>query len=101
MRSPACCRGPPAVSGLAGGRRARVEARAAVRRIPVDAPAGRPLRDLPSFNSFRLVDAIERVEARLGVELGPDDLGAASLRDVDSLCAAFARVAGSPAGSLR
>jgi hypothetical protein len=91
----------PAAPEVDGVRMAVVGALAAVLRIPVNATTGGPLRDLPNFNSFRLVDVIERVEARLGVELGPDDLGAASLRDVDSLCAAFARVAGSPAGSLR
>ncbi|GAA3451791.1 acyl carrier protein [Dactylosporangium matsuzakiense] len=91
----------PAAHDVPGVRLAVVEALAAVLRLPAGATTGGLLRDLPNFNSFRLVDVIERVEARLGVELGPDDFGPASLRDVDSLCAAFARAAGSPAGSLR
>jgi acyl carrier protein len=48
------------------------------------------MRELPNYNSFRLVEIIEKVEARLGVELDPDDLNAQTLRDVDSLCQAFA-----------
>ncbi|KAA2261400.1 acyl carrier protein [Solihabitans fulvus] len=53
--------------------------------------AARTLRDLPNFNSFRLVDIIERVESQLNVELDADDLTPQALRDTDSLCAAFAR----------
>ena len=49
----------------------------------------RALRDLPGFNSFKLIDVIERVETALGVELDPDQLTASSLRDVGSLCALF------------
>lgn len=56
--------------------------------VPVD---GRPLRTLPGFNSFRLVEVIERAEARLGVELDPDDLTGAALHDLDSLGAVFDR----------
>ncbi|ANZ39058.1 hypothetical protein BBK82_26275 [Lentzea guizhouensis] len=54
-----------------------------------------PLRELPGFSSFRLVDVIERVEARLGVEVEAEALTPDSLRDLDSLCGLF----GSPAGS--
>lgn len=50
-----------------------------------------PLRELPGFSSFRLVDVIERVEARLGREVEPDALTPESLRDLDSLCGLFAR----------
>jgi acyl carrier protein len=57
------------------------------------------LRDLPGFNSFRLVDVIDRVERRLGVEVPAAALSAADLHDVDSLCAMFASAA--PAGGGR
>jgi len=50
-----------------------------------------PLREFPGFSSFRLVDVIERVEARLGREVEPDALTPDSLRDLDSLCGLFAR----------
>jgi hypothetical protein len=33
-----------------------------------------PLRTLPNFNSFRLVDIVELVETKLGTRLGADDL---------------------------
>lgn len=56
--------------------------------VPVDQ---RPLRTLPGFNSFRLVEVIERAEARLGVELEPDDLTGPALHDLDSLGAVFDR----------
>ncbi len=59
--------------------------------LHIDEPtvlAARTLRALPNYNSFRLVDIIERVETRLNVEL--DDLTPEALRDIDSLCAAFA-----------
>jgi acyl carrier protein len=46
------------------------------------------LRDLPGFNSFRLVDVIERVERRLDVRL-PGDFAAGDLRDVPGLCRMF------------
>lgn len=49
------------------------------------------LREFPGFSSFRLVDVIERVEARLRVEVEPDALTPASLRDLDSLCGLFTR----------
>ncbi|OXM49727.1 hypothetical protein [Amycolatopsis alba] len=48
------------------------------------------LRDLPGFDSFRLVDALERVERALSAEL-PDDLGADDLGDVDGLVRLFTR----------
>ncbi|MFJ9824221.1 acyl carrier protein [Streptomyces sp. NPDC101160] len=53
-------------------------------------PAGAPLRDLPQFNSFRLVDVIERVETRLGVTLDPEALREDSFDTVDTLCRLFA-----------
>jgi len=51
----------------------------------------RPFRAIPDFNSFRLVDVIERVELQLGVHLDADDLTQDALQDVDSLSGLFAR----------
>lgn len=51
------------------------------------------LRDVPGFSSFRLVDVIERVEARLGVEVAAEALTPESLRSLDSLCGLFTRSA--------
>jgi hypothetical protein len=51
------------------------------------------LRDLPGFSSLRLVEVIERVERRLGVDPLADGITAGDLRDVDALCRLFARVA--------
>ncbi|MEU7477850.1 acyl carrier protein [Lentzea sp. NPDC042327] len=58
-----------------------------------------PLREFPGFSSFRLVDVIERVEARLGVEVAAEALTPESLRDLDSLCVLFTGSAA--AGSAR
>lgn len=55
------------------------------------------LRDLPGYNSFRLVEIINEAEGRLGVELGEDDLTAQAINDVDGLGAVFARRAGGTA----
>jgi acyl carrier protein len=51
------------------------------------------LRDLPGFDSFRLVEVLEGVEERLGVELH-DRIDAADLRDVDALYRLFAAAPG-------
>lgn len=48
-----------------------------------------PLRALPGFDSFRLVEVIDRVERRLGVRLAAE-ISAGDLRDVDGLCRLFA-----------
>lgn len=67
---------------------------AAIRDVlRVDEPAitaARTLRELPNYNSFRLVDIIERVETRLGLVLDDEALTPQALHDVDSLCRAFA-----------
>ena len=55
---------------------------------------GQAFRTLPNFNSFRLVDIIERVETGLGVRLDAEDLTLDALHDVDALARLFARVAG-------
>lgn len=47
------------------------------------------LRDVPGFNSFRLVEAIDRIEARLGTQL-PGRISARDLHDVTALCNMFA-----------
>ncbi|MEU3625174.1 hypothetical protein BS329_21015 [Amycolatopsis coloradensis] len=55
------------------------------------AVAGAPtLRELPGFDSFRLVDVLERVERELRADL-PEDLGADDLGDVDGLVRLFTR----------
>jgi hypothetical protein len=71
-------------------RSAVVEAVQAVLRV--DEVSG-AFRAMPNFNSFRLVDVIERVESRLGVTLDAEDLTLESLHDVDSLTRLFATVA--------
>jgi len=73
-------------------RAAVVEELRAVMRVDADFLSGdQPLRALPDYSSFRLVEVIERVEAKLGVELDPDELTTEGLRSVDSLCRLFAR----------
>ncbi|WP_026422174.1 acyl carrier protein [Actinokineospora inagensis] len=49
------------------------------------------LRDLPGFNSFRLVEIIERAERTLGVELSDEDFTPDTLTQMTALCAAFTR----------
>lgn len=63
--------------------------------LDIDAGAVEPasaLRTLPSFDSFRLVRIIDRIEASLGVEF-PADAAAADLVDVAGLCRLFTRAA--------
>lgn len=79
---------------LAGGgiRAALVDVVGEVLRIEErSGVAGAVLRDLPNYNSLRLVEIVERAEVRLGVRLDDTDLTPQALRDVDSLCAAFER----------
>jgi acyl carrier protein len=52
------------------------------------------LRELPGYDSFRLVEIIDEVEHRLGIEF-PADASAGDLVDVAGLCRLFARAAGS------
>ncbi|KAA2255365.1 acyl carrier protein [Solihabitans fulvus] len=67
-----------------------VDALAAVLKLdPATAASAGVLRDLPNFNSFRLIDVIEHVEAQLGVVLDPDQLTATGLRDVEALSGMF------------
>jgi len=64
---------------------------AAVLRIDeADVLAAGSLRELPGFNSFRLVEIIERAEGVLGVELSDEDFTPETLTHAAALCAAFA-----------
>ncbi|GIE90976.1 acyl carrier protein [Actinoplanes regularis] len=88
--------GTPAGAGSTGdpdGTRAVLaEELAAVLGLGAGLLDGRPsLRSLPGFNSFRLVEVIERVEARLRVTLDPDELTGAALHDLDTLTVLFDR----------
>jgi acyl carrier protein len=68
--------------------------------LPLDGEAiddETPLRDLPGFDSFRLVEVLERVEERLGVEL-PERIDAADLQTVGAVTRLFAS---SPEPALR
>lgn len=56
-----------------------------------DVRATESLRELPGFNSFKLVDIIERAEDALGVELADEDFTPDALTQASALCAAFAR----------
>jgi acyl carrier protein len=68
--------------------------------LPLDDRAIREagtLRALDGFNSFKLVDVIDRVERRLGVEL-PAEVAADDLQDVAGLCRLFTRAMAVRAG---
>jgi acyl carrier protein len=54
-----------------------------------------PLRALPGYDSFRLVEIVFRIENLLGLTF-PDDAPAADLVDPAGLCRLFARSAGVP-----
>jgi acyl carrier protein len=67
-------------------RDAVTEALSTVLRVPdTEVQDQRPLRELPNYNSFRLLDVIDRVEQRLGLQLDPAALTADNLRDPASL----------------
>ena len=51
------------------------------------------LAELPTFNSFRMVEIVERLEGQLDVEVDGTDLVPDNLNRVDALCALFARTA--------
>jgi hypothetical protein len=55
-----------------------------------------PFRSLPGFDSFRLVEVIDRVERTLGLLL-PPDISGDELQDLVGLCRAFARADSVPA----
>ncbi|MFD8968198.1 acyl carrier protein [Streptomyces sp. NPDC059568] len=89
-RDPQDLRVPGGPGGVSGLRETVVGELSTV--LGLDGPtvaAATALRDLPGFNSFRLVDVIDRVEARLGVQV-PGRISAKDLHDVDSLCGLFA-----------
>lgn len=56
------------------------------------------LAEVPGFDSFRMVDMVERVERVLGVELPADELVPENLRCVDRLSALVARRIGEGSG---
>ncbi|MER7625342.1 hypothetical protein [Streptomyces sp. NPDC126503] len=68
-------------------RTAVAEEAAAVLRVPAAALlAGRALSEVPGFSSFRMVDIVERIEERLGIEFDADDLVPENLHDLSGLC---------------
>lgn len=79
------------LAGDGGIRAALLDVVGEVLRIDGGSVNGAALRDLPNYNSLRLVEIVERAEERLGVRLDDTDLTPQALRDVDSLCAAFER----------
>jgi acyl carrier protein len=84
-----------AAEPAASVREAVVDALSRALSLPKAEVAGaEALRDLPNFNSFRLVEVIDEVERRLGLEVPPDELGASHLRDVAGLCRLFAAAGG-------
>jgi hypothetical protein len=69
-----------------------VEELGAVLRVGgADLTGQRPLRALPGFSSFRLVEVIERIEARLGIEVDADELTVDNLQHLDSVHGLFVR----------
>lgn len=56
---------------------------------------GADLAALPGFTSFRMADIIDRLEARLGIELEAGDLVPENLRSVDGLCCIVRRATSS------
>lgn len=56
--------------------------------------ASRALRELPGFDSYRLVEVIERTEQMLGVEAAVNRVGADGLRDLNGLCRMFTAAEG-------
>jgi acyl carrier protein len=60
---------------------------AAVLRVPAaELLSGAQLTSVGGFNSFRMVEIVERLEERLGVRFDADDLVPENLHDLDSLC---------------
>jgi alkylation response protein AidB-like acyl-CoA dehydrogenase/acyl carrier protein len=55
------------------------------------------LHALPAFNSFRMVELLEQLEERLGVQADPELLTPQTLRTVDGLCGLFAHAQQQPA----
>ncbi|MEV3970178.1 acyl carrier protein [Streptomyces sp. NPDC050698] len=53
--------------------------------------AGASLSELPEFNSFRIVELVERLEERFGIEFRADDLVPENLHRVEALHQAVAR----------
>ncbi|WP_338675257.1 phosphopantetheine-binding protein [Streptomyces sp. SCSIO 30461] len=64
---------------------------------PGSLDAGTDLRTIEGFSSFRMVDIIESLEARLGVEFDSDDLVPENLRSDEGLCRVVRGAAPEPA----
>lgn len=85
---------PPAGNGVAVGEGVTSAVLTALRVTlqlgdqPIDHSCA--LRSLPRFDSFQLVDIIDRVEVSLGAQM-PADAAADDLADVAGLCRLFAR----------
>jgi Phosphopantetheine attachment site len=96
-RRPAALTGPDArVRG------AVLEETCAVLGLEPGEVAGTPLRELPGFDSFRLVSIVDRIERRLRVQLDGADLVPGNLHDIDALTAVFgSALAASDAGAPR
>lgn len=56
------------------------------------------LSDLPTFNSFRMVEIVERLESRFGLEVEPAELTPDNLLTVDALTALVGRGLGGDRG---
>jgi acyl carrier protein len=48
--------------------------------------AARSLTEIPGFNSFQVVEIVEALEERLGVEFAAEDLLPENLHRIDDLC---------------
>jgi len=67
-----------------------VDTVASVLAIDPDAVDG-SLVGLPTFDSFRMIEIVERLEKRLAVEVDAEDLTPNNLNHVDRLCGLFGR----------
>lgn len=62
------------------------EAAAVLRVPPAELASAAALDEVPGFSSFRMVEIVERLEDRLGIQFDPDDLLPENLHDLDRLC---------------
>ncbi|WP_156722127.1 acyl carrier protein [Streptomyces apocyni] len=53
---------------------------------PATVLAGTELSELPGFDSFKVVDIVDSLELRLGIEFDPEDLLPENLHQIDALC---------------
>ncbi|MFE7131717.1 acyl carrier protein [Streptomyces sp. NPDC057638] len=83
---------PPEGAGLRTVVTATVASVLAVDTAEVEAAPA--LTDLPGFSSFQVVEIVEALEERLGVEFAADDLVPENLHHVDALCRLAAEATG-------